>query len=122
VQLVDPATRLRLDFFPGELEVLERSEVVDIAGVRVRVLGPDDLLDHKIQLLAESSGEEKHYSDALGLAAMCRRDIPLLEARRLTTTAHSRDLDARCPRCDASQQATFPLAPKTAIFDVLGFV
>jgi len=126
VQLVDPATCLRLDFFPGALAILDRAAVVDIAGVAVRVLGADDILDHKIQLLAKASTqapvEEKHYADAIRLQVMCRREVHRLASPRVARTAYSRDIHAKCPRCEASRRHAFPLAPKRVILDLLGYV
>ena len=126
VQLVDPATRLRLDFFPGMLAILERAMTVDIAGVSLRVLRAEDILDHKENLLAKASVhapvEEKHYADAVRLQAMCRRDVHGPVSPHVGRAAYSHDLDARCPRCDASRRPAFPLAPKQAIFDILGYV
>jgi hypothetical protein len=126
VQLVDPVTRLRLDFFPGALAVLERSATVDIAGVSVRILAPEDILDHKIHLLASASAEApveaKHYSDAIRLGGISQRAISRMAAPHPASRAYSRDVNATCPRCEASKRPVFPLAPKQAIFDVLGYI
>ena len=124
VQLADPDTRLRLDFFPDTLHALERAPIVDVAGVPIRMLGVHDLLEHKLRLLAsaEMFADERHYADAVRLGAICRRDVPSRPASHLVNTAYSHDLDSPCPRCETSRRAIFPLAPKRAIFDVLGYV
>ena len=126
IQLVDPATRLRLDFFPDTLRALIRAPVVDVAGVPLRLLGADDILAHKLKLLSGASAaspvEEKHYADAQRLGVIRGRDVPTVAASRLAGTAYSRDLDATCSRCQVSRHAGFALAPKRAIFDVLGYV
>jgi hypothetical protein len=126
VQLVDPVTRLRLDFFPDTLQALGRALVVDAAGVPLRMLGVDDILEHKIRLLSvavgEAPAEKKHYVDAVRLGAICGRDVLSLAAVPLVSRAFSQDLDATCPRCQASRSAAFSLAPKRAIFDILGYV
>jgi len=43
IQLVDPGTRLRLDFFPDSLRALKRARVAAIAGVQLRVLEAQDI-------------------------------------------------------------------------------
>ncbi len=126
VQLADPATRLRLDFFTDALRAVNRAPVVDVAGVSLRMLEANDILDHKIQLLSGASEtrpvDEKHHADAKRLGLLCEREVPTVSASHLVSTAHSRDLDATCLRCHVSRCAGFPLAPKRAIFDVLGYV
>lgn len=126
IQLVDPATRLRLDFFPDTLRALVRARVVVVAGIPLQVLDAHDILDHKIALLSGASVaspvEEKHHADARRLGALCGRDVPPVSASHLAGTAYSQDIDEPCPRCQASRHADFPLAPKQAIFDLLGYV
>lgn len=65
--MVDPATRLRLDFFPDALRALSRTTVVDVAGVPLRVVTAQDILDHKLALLSgasvESPIDRKQYED-----------------------------------------------------------
>jgi len=126
IQLVDPATRLRLDFFPDSLHALRRAPVVDVSGVPLRVLEAQDILEHKLTLLAGASAaspvEEKHYADATRLGTFCGREVPLVPTAHLCTTVYSQDTDAVCRRCEASRCADFPLAPKRAILDLLGYV
>jgi len=126
IQLVDPATRLRLDFFPDALRALTRAHVVDVAGVPLRVLDAQDILDHKLAIVAGASTaspiEEKHYVDARRLARVCGREVPPLPASHLSSTTYSQDVDAACARCEVSRCAGFPLAPKRAIVDILGYV
>jgi hypothetical protein len=126
IQLVDPATRLRLDIFPDALGALNRTHVLDVAGVPLRVLKAQDILDHKLGLLSKASlanpVDEKHYVDAKRLGTICGREVPLLLASHLAGTVYSQDTKAKCPRCEVSQCAGFPLAPKSAILDILGYV
>jgi hypothetical protein len=126
VQLVDPVARLRLDFFPDALQVLGRASVVEIGGIRIRMLGTDDILEHKLRLLATASAEvptdPKHYRDAVRLAALSGRETMPMGESQLVSTANSHELDAACPRCQASRHAAYPLAEKQAIFDVLRYV
>jgi hypothetical protein len=126
VQLVDPTTRLRLDIFPDALRALSRASLVDVSGVPLRVVGANDLLDHKLALLSRASAsspiEEKHYADAKCLGAMCGHEVSPLPASHLSRTVFSHDLEQSCVRCHVSQNSAFPLAPKRAIFDILGYV
>ena len=126
IQLVDPVSRIRVDFFPDANGALSRAQVTDVAGVPLRVLAAQDILAHKLAMLSGASAEkpvdEKHYVDAQQLGALCGRHVPSLAASHRADTHYSRDVNARCPRCDVSQRANFPLAAKSAIFDILGYV
>lgn len=126
VQLADPASRLRIDIFPDSLNALRRAEVMDVAGLHMRVLNASDLLDHKLATLARASAESpvdpKHLDDARRLGALRGEAIPAVTASRLRADEYSRDVDAVCPRCEASRSDAFPLASKQAILDVLGYV
>jgi hypothetical protein len=126
IQLVDPNTRLRLDFFPDTLRALSRSSVADVIGVPLRVLPAEDILDHKLALLSSASVErpieEKHYADAKRLGTVCGRDVPSLPVSLLAGTSFSHDVDETCLRCHVSKGCGFPLASKRAILDILGYV
>jgi hypothetical protein len=126
IQLVDPPTRLRLDFFPDARGTLRRASLHVVAGVPLRVLQANDILDHKLALVSNASHaspvDAKHYSDAMLLGTLCGRDVPALDASQLASAVYSQDLDASCIRCQVSQHADFPLASKRAILDVLGYV
>jgi hypothetical protein len=126
IQLVDPTARLRLDFFPDARRALCRAPVVDVAGVPLRVVTAQDILDHKLALLSgasvESPIDQKHYADAERLAAVCRRDVPAYADSHLTRTSYSRDIAEKCSRCQISEDRGFPLASKRAILDILGYV
>jgi hypothetical protein len=106
--------------------VLNRAPVRDVAGVALRVLRAQDILDHKLTLLAGASAaspvDDKHYVDARRLGTVCGREVLELPASHRSTTSYSRDIDAACHRCEVSQCAAFPLAPKRVIFDILGHV
>ena len=119
-------THLRLDFFPDSLRALNRAHVTDVAGVPLPVLNAQDIVDHKLALLAGASAaspiEAKHYRDARRLGAVCGREVPSMPLSHLSSTVYSQDIDAPCLRCDVSRCAGFPLAPKRAIFDILGYV
>ena len=116
IQLVDPVTRLRLDFFPDALRALTRAFVVPFGDLPFRVLEAADLLDHKIALLSKASAanrvDAKHYADAARLGTICGRAVPPIAASQLATTAYSQDVGEVCARCEVSRRAGFPLAPK----------
>ena len=126
IQLVDPTSRLRLDFFPDALRALGRAAVIDVAGFPLLVLNAHDILDHKLALLSTASVtspvEEKHYADAKSLGIVCGRDVPPVSVSQLIATAYSQAIDEQCLRCEASRCGAFPLAPKRAIIDILGYV
>jgi hypothetical protein len=126
VQLVDPVSRLRIDVFPDALGALPRAQWHEVTGVPLLVLDPCSILDHKLGLLAGAAArapaEEKHYRDAQRLAALCGRLPPDLPASGFAPTAYSQELTATCPRCAASVDPRFRLAPKRQIHDLLGYV
>jgi hypothetical protein len=126
IQLVDPATRLRLDIFPDSLRALKRANVLNVAGVPLRVLKAQDILGHKLALLSKASAaspvDKKHYADAKRLGTICGHEAPPLPASHVARAFYSQDTEAKCPRCEISQCTVFPLAPKTAILDILGHV
>ena len=79
-----------------------------------------DLLAHKLQLFAKPV-DEKHWRDAVALAALCGAPPPP-RAAALAPDVYSQDLALVCDRCERSRSPDFPLAPKRAIFDLLGYV
>jgi hypothetical protein len=126
VQLVDPSSRLRVDIFPDLFGSMQRAALFDVAGMRVRVLDPDAILEHKLATLGEASEQrpvdEKHYRDAVLLGHLCDRQVPKLVEALLCKEEYSKDLAAGCSRCDASVDPAFRLAPKQQIFEVLGYI
>jgi hypothetical protein len=126
IQIADPVTRLRVDFFPDSLGALDRAPLVSVGSVQLRVLQVHDLLAHKLALLSKASAaipiEQKHYTDAQRLAVICGRAVPPGASSHLTETAFSQNREEVCRRCHASRCDAFPLASKRAIFDVLGYV
>jgi hypothetical protein len=126
IQLVDPSAKLRLDVFPDTYAVLPRAVTVRVAGVDLLVLRLEDILDHKLAILANSSedhpADPKHLQDAELIAGMCGRTVPAIDPSRLASAVYSRDSARECTRCNASRSAAFPLAPKQDIMDILGYV
>lgn len=126
IQLVDPSAKLRLDVFPDTYGVLPRAVTARVAGVELLVLRLEDILEHKLAILANSSEEHpadpKHLRDAELIGQVCGRTVPAIAPSRLASAVYSRDTARECTRCDASRSAAFPLAPKQEIMDSLGYV
>lgn len=120
VQLVDPQTRLRIDVFPDEARAIERASRVE--GVAIQVLGKNDMAAHKMQTVGRASAtrpvDPKHWRDLL---ALCGTASELPETW-FAAPHCSTDLNARCERCEISRTPEFCLAPKEAIFELLGYV
>src|SRR5262249_5357907 len=126
LQLVDPRARLRVDVFPGAADSIRRARSYDTLGVAVRVLGIDEILDHKLAILSGATEQRpvdgKHYEDALMIGRLVGRDIGVIPAKALCDDEYSRDALAKCPRCERSLDPRWPLAPKERILDLLGYV
>jgi hypothetical protein len=126
LQLVDPRTRMRIDLFPDGAAGSAGVTSATVGGQAVRVLPLELILDHKLALLAGASAEKridvKHYADAKELAAVLGRPPPAIDTRVLGKDVYSKDVAARCERCDRSRDPPFPLAPKQEIFALLGYV
>lgn len=126
VQLVDVASRLRVDVFSCGDDVWAGMAGGAVAGSGFPVLAPDRILEHKLAILAQASAEqpvdEKHYRDALLLGEICAREVPERDPGVFAPTLYDHDLTAPCARCDASRDASFPLAPKRRVYELLGYV
>jgi hypothetical protein len=115
VQLVDAETGVRIDIFVDGAAV-ERAASLGAW----RVVAPGDLLAHKRLLLARPV-DEKHWTDAVALAARCGEPTPP-RPPQVVPTVYATDVELTCARCERGRDAAFPLADKRAIFDVLGYV
>jgi hypothetical protein len=115
VQLVDRETHLRIDVFPDRAGSVARATVHD----DWRVVTASDLLAHKRTLLGKPV-DPKHWHDMVALAALCGEPLP--PAPALVPDVYCTDLAYVCARCERSRSPNFPLAPKRAIFDLLGYV
>lgn len=116
VQLVDPETRLRLDIFPDRLDSVARATLRD----GWRIVTAADLLAHKRTLL-DGPVDEKHWRDALALAALLREPPPA-RPPELRPDVYCTDLAYVCARCTRSASADFPIALKQTILDILGYL
>lgn len=121
IQLVDPVTGLRLDIFPDLAGALSRAKHMLVAGEVLLVLEPQSMLEHKLQTLAKPPVDEKHWLDAVALAALCAAPSPPRLAQFMPDR-YSTDFTLVCDRCDRSRSPRFPLAPKANIFELLGYV
>lgn len=125
VQLVDPATRLRIDVFPDHAGAVARATKNVVAGGPRLVVGAADLLAHKRALLARAreggTVDDKHWEDACALAALCGEPAPPAPAS-MARDVYSTDLGYVCDRCARSASPAFPLADKREIFAILGYV
>jgi hypothetical protein len=115
VQLVDTQTRLRIDVFPDLADAHARA--VEHEGWRVVTAA--DLLAHKRMLLAKPV-DPKHWRDVVALSALSGEPLP--PAPALVPDVYCTDLAYVCARCERSRSPAFPIAPKRAIFDLLGYV
>lgn len=124
MQLVDPATRLRIDVFPDLVASMTRATERRVAGHWVRVLDVRSILDHKMQTLARASAtrpiDGKHERDARILAALCGQRIEPIRSDCIAPDVYGMDLTT-CVRCDASRTSAFPVASRKRIFEILGY-
>jgi hypothetical protein len=126
IQLVDPETCLRVDIFNDAQETWRDSVPHQFGDASVPVLGTRQVLAHKVGLLERASVDRpidyKHLEDARLLASILEQSEPRVAADRLCVDVYSTDLSASCQRCLASSPLPVPLAPKTEILSVLGYV
>lgn len=125
VQLVDPATRIRVDIFPDLAGSLARAKLAQIGGQAIKRLALDDILEHKLLMISKASPastiDPKHVDDAYALGKLLQRSVPNVDARALAKDVYGGETDRFCPRCELSGSARFPLAPKDQILDLLGW-
>lgn len=126
LQLVDPVTRLRVDVFPDLAGSLSRAQDVDIGGQSMKILCLEDIFDHKVQTIRKASAtkpvDPKHVRDAQILGGVLGRAVPRFLSGSVAKDIYGNQGDFYCPRCDLSKSASFPLAPRRTIFDLLGWV
>ncbi len=121
LQLVDGVTRLRLDVFADVAGNVPSGRRMSVAGEVVLVIDAQSLLDHKLQTLSKPPVDEKHWLDAVALAALCAAPVPPRPARFMPDR-YQTDLALVCERCVRSKSELFPLAPKAGILALLGYV
>lgn len=125
IQLVDPTTRMRIDIFSDSAGVIPRAQRTTIEGTVLNVLDARSIFDHKVQMLRTASPshpvDSKHWDDAVALAELCGLEPPPAPTSAVRTV-YCTDVNLTCPRCELSRTLDFPLAPKSDIFALLGYV
>ena len=125
LQLVDPDTRLRIDVFPDLDDALASARPGRVGKTSLQILGAEKILAHKLRTLECASVSDpvdpKHFADAVALAEICGRPTPK-RPLHLTSATYAVDVATTCERCELSRTRRFPIAPKTAIFEILGYV
>ncbi len=95
VQVVDPATRIRIDVFPDLVGSISRAVETTVA-------------------------DEKHVQDAMLLGRLCGRQIDPLAESVMARPVYEKDLTS-CARCEASRSPDFPIASRQRVFEILGY-
>jgi hypothetical protein len=125
LQLVDPATRLRIDVIPDLAGSIALAEWRHVGATRMKVLTLASIFEHKLLTLLRASRERpvdpKHLRDAELLGALLGRDVPPVAAEALAADVYGGEADASCGRCEASRRPGFPLAPKQQVLELLGW-
>jgi len=124
LQLVDPVSRMRVDVFPDLAGVVKRAGWVRMQRWVLPVVRAEDLLAHKLQTLRKASAtrpeDPKHWHDARRLALHLGEELPDLELYLAPSVYGTAPMP--CERCQRSTDATRPLAPREAIFTLLGYI
>jgi hypothetical protein len=125
LQLVDPIARLRIDIFPDRNGVIARANRAAVGATSLLILGGNSILEHKLQTIrmasAASPADPKHWVDARALAEIDGWAVPALSLH-LAPAIYCTDVEERCSRCELSRSPDCPLAPKTEILRILGYV
>jgi len=121
LQLVDPVAQLRLDVFPDVADSVPHARPMRVAGEPLLVLDAQSLLKHKLKTLAHPPVDEKHWQDAVALAALCGVTSPP-RPMSFRPDVYLTDVREVCGRCTLSRSVEFPLAPKEEVFRLLGYV
>ena len=117
LQLVDPMSRLRIDFFPDLAGSIADAQMTAIGGDRIPVLPLERIFEHKLLTLSRASTaapiDPKHMHDAQVLGAALRRPVPSVAVESVVPDVYGVD-DGNCNRCELSRDADWPLAPQGA--------
>jgi len=126
VQLVDPVTRLRVDLFPDADNSLSKAATITLGSISLPIVDAGDILAHKLQTINGASIQtpidEKHVHDAFALAMLLGQPLPTVPAEHVHHARYATDTTIRCQRCETSARREFPLAPKSQILALLGYV
>ena len=126
IQLVDPASGVRVDVLPDREDSVSRAAPESFGAVSVGLVEAADLFAHKLQTLRKASRDRpvdpKHLEDARALGRLLKREAPDIPSDHLAPNQYGSDLTHRCVRCHESRSPAFPLAPKQEIFALIGLV
>ena len=125
VQLVEPVSRIRIDVFPDLVGSLADARWTMVGEHLFRVLPLERIFEHKLLMISRSSRsapiDPKHLRDALVLGDVLGRAVPLVATEALAPDIYGTEADSFCERCRLSSHPSWPLAPKTEIFELLGW-
>ena len=125
IQLVDPASTIRVDVFPDLVGSLVDARTVAIGKHSVLVLPLERIFEHKVLTLSRASPsapiDPKHVADARVLGDVLGRPCPRVALEALAPDVYGIEADWSCERCALSRHASWPLAPKGRIFELLGW-
>jgi hypothetical protein len=125
LQLVDAREGLRIDIFPETHDALSRARLATVGGTQLLILNAGSIFEHKLATIRKATPEDpvdpKHARDVRALAELGGYALPALDFPEKPAVMCA-DVDAACPRCDASRDPDFPLASKRDVFAVLGYV
>jgi len=123
IQLVDPASRIRIDVFPDLASSIADARAMPIGDHSIRVLSLERILEHKLHTLSWASPaapiDPKHVLDARALGAVLTRPVPSVAPEALAPDVYGVDDDGGCKRCALSRHPDWPLAPKDRIVGLL---
>jgi hypothetical protein len=126
VQLVDPVAKVRVDVFPDSLGAIPGATRHRIGSSSMLVLAPADILRHKRHILIKSSREHpvdwKHLRHARALSDVLGERCKALPASHFREEVYVRDPAYVCERCTRSRNVAYPLAEKSRILAILGYV
>jgi hypothetical protein len=125
IQLVDPASRIRIDVFPDLAGCIADARTMHIGQHAIPVLPLNRIFEHKIHTLVRASPvasiDPKHVHDALFLGAVLSKPVPDVTAAVVAPDIYDIDADRACTRCALSLRPAWPLAPKERVFELLGW-
>ena len=120
VQLVDPVSRLRVDIFHDRAGMVSDARRHCVAGTELLVVSAASLLAYKLQMLTKPV-DPKHWRDAVALSEVCGA-VPPARPTEMVADVYSTDVTLVCERCELSRSPDFPIARKSEIFEVIGYV
>ena len=125
IQLVDPASRIRVDVFPDLVGSIVDARPIAIGEHSVHVLPLERIFEHKVLTLSRASQsapiDPKHVRDAEVLGDVLGRPVPEAAPEALAPNVYGIEGDQFCERCELCSHPSWPLAPKDQILELLGW-